>query len=221
MGYKKSNPLKMMGSALKMYKAEKKGGMHRMESPMYAEAGSSKGMPRLEDRVQRRQDKVDASRATFGTDNVDGGFDRKLKRLKKSVAKSEDRGMNLNYDTTNASGEGYSRETVALNRESSELKDMPIVDIEKGDAKGSPMEKSGARENHGYHMQTGSDNTQPKGARTDTPSEYWRKHQMAADGHHRSKKPSPAQMQGDLDKDGKMSSYEGKRQAAIEKNMKK
>ena len=87
--------------------------------------------------------------------------------------------------------------------------------------KDSPMEKSGARENHGYHMQTGSDNTQPKGARTDTPSEYWRKHQMAADGHHRSKKPSPAQMQGDLDKDGKMSSYEGKRQAAIEKNMKK
>lgn len=109
MGYKKSNPLKMMGSALKMYKAEKKGGMHRMESPMYAEAGSSKGMPRLEDRVQRRQDKVDASRATFGTDNVDGGFDRKLKRLKKSVAKSEKRGMNMDYDTTDTEGQGKSR----------------------------------------------------------------------------------------------------------------
>ena len=60
MGYNKPNPLKMMESALKMYKAEKKGGMHRMESPMYAK---------------------EASR---------------------------------------------------------ELKDMPIVDIEKGDAKGSP-----------------------------------------------------------------------------------
>jgi hypothetical protein len=36
MGYNKPNPLKMMESALKMYKAEKKGGMHRMESPMYA-----------------------------------------------------------------------------------------------------------------------------------------------------------------------------------------
>lgn len=60
MGYNKPNPLKMMDSALKMYKAEKKGGMHRMESPMYAK---------------------EASR---------------------------------------------------------ELKDMPIVDIEKGDAKGSP-----------------------------------------------------------------------------------
>lgn len=36
MGYNKPNPLKAMESALKMYKAEKKGGMHRMESPMYA-----------------------------------------------------------------------------------------------------------------------------------------------------------------------------------------
>lgn len=40
MGYNKSNPLKMMDSALKMYKAEKKGGMHRMESPMYAKEAS-------------------------------------------------------------------------------------------------------------------------------------------------------------------------------------
>ena len=84
--------------------------------------------------------------------------------------------------------------------------------------KDSPMEKRGARENHGNHMQVGADNS---GApNTDTPSEYWRKHQQTY-GHHKSKEPSPAQMQGDLDKDGKMSSYEGKRQAAIEKNMKK
>ena len=40
MGYNKPNPLKMMESALKMYKAEKKGGMHRMESPMYAKEAS-------------------------------------------------------------------------------------------------------------------------------------------------------------------------------------
>jgi len=73
MGYNKPNPLKMMDSALKMFKAEKKGGMHRMESPMYAK---------------------EASR---------------------------------------------------------ELKDMPIVDIEKGDAKGSPAKayKEGAS-GHGY-----------------------------------------------------------------------
>jgi len=64
MGYNKPNPLKAMESALKMYKAEKKGGMHRMESPMYA---------------------------------------------------------------------GHS--PMEMSRE---LKDMPIVDIEKGDAKGSP-----------------------------------------------------------------------------------
>ena len=63
----------------------------------------------LKERVVRRQGKVDAARASFGTDNVDGGFDRKLKRLKKSVAKSEKRGMNMDYDTTDASGEGRSR----------------------------------------------------------------------------------------------------------------
>ena len=63
----------------------------------------------LKERVVRRQGKVDASRASFGTDDVDGGFDRKLNRLKKSVAKSEKRGMNMDYDTTDASGEGRSR----------------------------------------------------------------------------------------------------------------
>jgi len=63
----------------------------------------------LKERVVRRQGKVDAARASFGTDNVDEGFDRKLKRLKKSVAKSEKRGMNMDYDTTDASGEGRSR----------------------------------------------------------------------------------------------------------------
>jgi hypothetical protein len=45
MGYNKPNPLKMMESALKMYKAEKKGGMHRMESPMYAKEKELKDMP--------------------------------------------------------------------------------------------------------------------------------------------------------------------------------
>ena len=52
MGYNKPNPLKMMESALKMYKAEKKGGMHRMESPMYATEASRelKYMP-IDDRA--------------------------------------------------------------------------------------------------------------------------------------------------------------------------
>ena len=63
----------------------------------------------LKERVQRRQGKVDAARASFGTDDVDGGFDRKLNRLKRSVAKAEKRGINVDYDTTNASGEGRSR----------------------------------------------------------------------------------------------------------------
>jgi|DEB0MinimDraft_12_1074336.scaffolds.fasta_scaffold09957_6 hypothetical protein len=36
---------------------------------------------------------------------------------------------------------------------------------------------------------------------------------------HSMEKGSAAYMKGDLDKDGKMSEYESKRQAAIEKNM--
>ena len=69
MGYKQpSNPMKMMKSALKMHKAEKKAGMHR-ESAMY-----------------------------MGHSPMEMGS--------------------------------------PMYRESAELKDMPIVDIEKGDAKG-------------------------------------------------------------------------------------
>ena len=67
----------------------------------------------LKKRVERRQGKVDAARASFGTDNVDGGFDRKLNRLKRSVAKAEKKGINVDYDTTDASGVGRSRTTTS------------------------------------------------------------------------------------------------------------
>ena len=47
----------------------------------------------------------------------------------------------MNYDTDKGS---HSHPHSPMNRESAELKDMPIVDIEKGDAKGSPaMKKQG------------------------------------------------------------------------------
>tara|TARA_R110002020_G_scaffold238924_6_gene451490 strand:- start:4698 stop:5411 length:714 start_codon:yes stop_codon:yes gene_type:complete len=61
MGYNKPNPLKMMESALKMYKAEKKGGMHRMESPMYAKEASRelKDMPIVD--IERGDAKGDYS----------------------------------------------------------------------------------------------------------------------------------------------------------------
>jgi len=200
----------------------------------------------LKKRVERRQGKVDAARASFGTDNVDQGFDRKLKRLKKSVAKAEKQGINVDYDTTNASGEGRSRTTVSTSgspakmayKETSPAKnlnkgygsemespkqerknlmnDNPIASRASGGSwmskhsqsmgspmkmmKDSPMETSGAREKHGHHMQIGSDNSGvAKGARTDTPSEYWRKHQLHS-SHHKSQKPAsdpasaPAQM---------------------------
>ncbi len=109
MGYNKPNPLKMMESALKMYKAEKKGGMHRMESPMYAK---------------------EASR---------------------------------------------------------ELKDMPIVDIEKGDAKGSPAKGVGGMTNHR--------NFEPEGT--------WEKHKAAKHGGSPAKAAKPDFL--DLDKDGNTS----------------
>ena len=46
----------------------------------------------------------------------------------------------MNYDTDKGS---HSHPHSPMNRESAELKDMPIVDIEKGDAKGSPAKKQG------------------------------------------------------------------------------
>ena len=80
MGYKQpNNPMKMMKSALKMHKAEKKAGMHR-DSAMY-----------------------------MGHSPMEMGHSP----------------MEMGHESP-------------MNKESRELKDMPIVDIEKGDAKGSP-----------------------------------------------------------------------------------
>ena len=87
MGYKQpNNPMKMMKSALKMMKAEKKAGMHRdsamyMNSPMYS-----------------------------GHSPMEMKYDSPAKKHCSPMHKEESR----------------------------ELKDMPIVDIEKGKAKGSP-----------------------------------------------------------------------------------
>ena len=86
MGYKQpNNPMKMMKSALKMHKAEKKAGMHR-DSAMYMNSPMEKGHSPME----------------MGHSPMEMGHES------------------------------------PANKESRELKDMPIVDIEKGDAKGSP-----------------------------------------------------------------------------------
>ena len=85
MGYKQpNNPMKMMKSALKMHKAEKKSGMHRdsamyMNSPMYT-----------------------------GHSPMEMGHESPANKYDSPMHKEESR----------------------------ELKDMPIVDIEKGKAKG-------------------------------------------------------------------------------------
>ena len=59
--------------------------------------------------VRESQADVDASRATFGTNDVDEAFDRKLRVLKKRVKKANSLGSDIDYDTTNASDEGEKR----------------------------------------------------------------------------------------------------------------
>mgnify|MGYP003625509898 FL=1 len=66
-------------------------------------------LERANDLVRQSQSDVDASRATFGTSNVDEGFDRKLKVLKKRVKKANNLGSDIDYDTTDASDAGEKR----------------------------------------------------------------------------------------------------------------
>ena len=94
MGYKQpNNPMKMMKSALKMHKAEKKAGMHR-DSAMY----------------------MGHSPMEMGHSPMEMGHSP----------------MEMGHESP-------------MNKESRELKDMPIVDIEKGDAKGSPAKNMAHR----------------------------------------------------------------------------
>ena len=98
MGYKQpNNPMKMMKSALKMHKAEKKAGMHR-DSAMYMNSPMEKGHSPME----------------MGHSPMEMGHSP----------------MEMGHESP-------------ANKESRELKDMPIVDIEKGDAKGDPSTKKG------------------------------------------------------------------------------
>jgi|9_EtaG_2_1085328.scaffolds.fasta_scaffold06106_3 hypothetical protein len=72
----------------------------------------TKKQERIKRRLDKRQKKVDESRATFGTNDPDlGKFDRRLNRLKRTVNKAEEQGMNVDYDTRNASGEGAVKTT--------------------------------------------------------------------------------------------------------------
>jgi hypothetical protein len=83
---------------------------------------------------------------------------------------------------------------------SNDLKYNAIDDITQGDGAGDK----------GSAMKMNQAPTMKKGA-------MYMKDDMAP----KMEKGSAAHMKGDLDKDGKMSGYESKRQAAIEKNMKK
>ena len=83
---------------------------------------------------------------------------------------------------------------------SNDLKYNAIDDITQGDGAGD----------RGSAMKMNQAPTMKKGA-------MYMKDDMAP----KMEKGSAAYMKGDLDKDGKMSGYESKRQAAIEKNMKK
>jgi len=61
-----------------------------------------------------------------------------------------------NYDATHGDKKGVSRKASPLNDQNkgygSELGDMPVVDIEKGDAEGDPTDKNEGMSRHSHHM---------------------------------------------------------------------
>ena len=150
MGYKQpNNPMKMMKSALKMYKADKKAGMHR-DSAMY----------------------MNHSAMNMGHSPMEMGHESPAKKYDSPMHKEESR----------------------------ELKDMPIVDIEKGDAKGSP-----AKMNHSEG----------------TPANHYfdPMHKQHKDDHKPKKKGSPAKAAKPdyIDIDGDGNKEESMKEAAKDK----
>ena len=113
MGYKQNNPLPMMKSALKMEKAMRKSGMHR-ESAMYMGHESPAEMGHSPMEMGHSPMEMGHSPMEMGHSPMEMGHESPAKK----------------YDSP-------------MNKESRELKDMPIVDIEKGDAKGDPSTKKG------------------------------------------------------------------------------
>ena len=119
----------------------------------------TKQQDRIKKRLDRRQDKVNQSRETFGTNDPDTGrFDRRLNRLKRTVNTAEKQGMNVNYDTRNASGEGvvktvspipnlnkgYGHESVKTERHDL-LHDNPVAKDASGGRDGSWMSKHASK----------------------------------------------------------------------------
>ena len=134
----KKNPVKMMKSALHMYKAEKKQGMHR-DSAMYMnhspmEMGHSP-MEMGHSPMEMGHESPAKNASKYGIQGVD---ELKYMPIVDDMHRKGDSPA-MNYDTDKGS---HSHPHSPMNRESAELKDMPIVDIEKGDAKGSPAKKA-------------------------------------------------------------------------------
>ncbi len=84
---------------------------------------------------------------------------------------------------------------------------------------GSPAEN----QNKGYAKQEKKDllNDNPIAKDASGGRSWMSKHSQSGGSPALKHHGAPMKMKGDLDKDGKMSGYEAKRQAAIEKNMKK
>ena len=125
MGYKQNNPLPMMKSALKMEKEMRKSGMHR-DSAMYM---GHKSPAEMDSPAYMDHD----SPAEMGHSPMEMGHSP-MEMGHESPAKNVNKGYG--YEVPKRS---------ALKRESAELKDMPIVDIEKGKAKGDMKKGSPAK----------------------------------------------------------------------------
>jgi len=64
-------------------------------------------------KAAKTQAQIDKIRNSFGTKDADvsGRFDRKRKKMDKTVSQLEKKGINVDFDTTSAEGEGKSRKT--------------------------------------------------------------------------------------------------------------
>ncbi len=147
MGYNKPNPLKMMESALKMYKAEKKGGMHRMESPMYAKEASRelKDMPIVDiEKGDAKGSPAKAAKPDFLDLDKDGNTSESMKDAAK--AKGSPAKMGHKKDSPakayskGASGHGYTAGQYAAHQDQSIVKQNPKHVAAHS---GSPAKKQG------------------------------------------------------------------------------
>ena len=133
MGYKQpSNPMKMMKSALKMHKAEKKSGMHRESamymghSPMERESRELKDMPIVD--IEKGDAKADRSYS---------GNQPDLKKYKAEKAKKKGASKKVGHREYGSPAKAAKPDYIDIDKDGNTTESM------KDAAKGSPAKKQG------------------------------------------------------------------------------